>query len=402
MILPIRTSLIPQRTPYANYLLIALNVIVFLFTYGPHPIPGYPPQMEPLKEWATQYMFQSGEQKWYQYITYAFLHASWLHIIGNMFFLYLFGNNVCDKLGTAKYILLYVAGGAFAAFGQVGLTQAFSAEAANNPLLGASGAVAAVTGAYFVLFPQTYITIIYWFFIIGTFDVPAYLFILLKLIIFDNVIDTLSVTNIAYEAHIAGYAFGIAASIFLLATGLTASSGYDFLSMVKQWNRRRQFRDMTAAGYDPFSGYGKVENKADTKAATSLSPADQKFLDLKNEITRKIAARDIAAASQLYLDLIKMDKEQLIPQPQLLDIANELASKGRRREAVDAYEKFIKHYGTYEHIGQVKLMLGLLYNRYLDRPQSALKLLQEAEKNLTDPAQLQMCRDEIQKLGHLM
>ncbi len=402
MILPIRTSLIPQRTPYANYLLIAINAIVFLFTYGPHPIPGYPPQMEPLKEWAVQYMLWPGEHAWFQYITYAFLHASWLHIIGNMFFLYLFGNNVCDKLGTVKFVLLYLAGGAFAAFGQVGLTQAFSAEAANNPLLGASGAVAAVTGAYFVLFPQTYITIIYWFFIIGTFEVPAYLFILIKLIIFDNLIDTLSVTNIAYEAHIAGYAFGIAASLILLATGLVSSSGFDLLSMVKQWNRRRQFRDMTAAGYDPFSGLGKVENKADTKDSAPPVPVDPKITNLKNDITKKIAERDVAAATQLYLDLIKIDKEQLIPQPQLLDIANELASKGKRREAVDAYEKFIKHYSTYEHIGQVQLMLGLLYNRYLDRPQSALKLLQAADKNLHDAAQLQMCRDEIQKLSHLM
>ena len=318
-----------------------------------------------------------------------------------MFFLYLFGNNVCDKLGTIKYLMLYFAGAAFAAIGQIGITSAFSAEAAGNPLLGASGAVAAVTGAYFVLFPQTYITIIYWFIIIGTFDVPAYLFILLKLIIFDNIIERISATNIAYEAHIAGYTFGIAAAIVLLATGLVRSSDFDLWATLKQWNRRRQFRDMTAAGYDPFSG-NSMRKKTDSRETEPAAAIDPKIVNLRNEISKKIAERNVSSAAQSYLELMKADKEQLLPQPQLLDIANELASEGKRREAVEAYEKFIKHYKSYEHIGQVQLMLGLLYNRYLDRPQSALKLLQSAEKNLTDPAQLQMCKEEIEKLSHLM
>jgi membrane associated rhomboid family serine protease len=400
MILPIRTNIQPRRTPYANYALILINAVVFVLTFGPHRDPLMPDQVEPLKEWAIQYMFWPNHLFWYQYITYAFLHASWLHIIGNMFFLYLFGNNVCDKLGTAKFLLLYFAGAAFAAAGQTWIMSMAGPDNLASPLLGASGAVATVTGAFFVLFPQSYITVVYWFFIIGTFEVPAFYFILLKLIILDNLLDTYT-SNVAYEAHLAGYALGIAAALLFLITGLVTTSGFDLLSMIKQWNRRRKFRDITAAGYDPFSGLGKVAKTNSKDSAPAIS-VDPKIQNLRNEIARKIAERNLPEAASLYLDLTKVDKEQLLTQPQLLDIANELASEGKRREAVDAYEKFISHYSSYEHIGQVQLMLGLLYNRYLDRPQSALKLLQAAEKSLTDPAQLQMCREEIEKLKHLM
>ena len=92
----------------------------------------------------------------WQFITYAFLHSGLLHIFGNMFFLYIFGNNVNDKLGHFGYLCFYLAGAVFSAVGHTLVS--------SNPVMGASGAVAAVTGAYLVLFPQTLITIVYWFY----------------------------------------------------------------------------------------------------------------------------------------------------------------------------------------------------------------------------------------------
>jgi len=101
-----------------------------------------------------------------------------MHVIGNMFFLYLFGNNVNDKLGNIGYLCLYLGGSVFAGIGHAMLH--------SNPVLGASGAVAAVTGAYLVLFPRTLITVIYWFFFIGTMELPALYFIVFKLIVWDT------------------------------------------------------------------------------------------------------------------------------------------------------------------------------------------------------------------------
>ena len=94
MLLPIRTSVRSSRTPYANYALIAVNVVVFLLSYWPDER-----ARDILRPWAEQFVFTPAHPFLWQFITYAFLHSGYLHIFGNMFFLYIFGNNVNDKLG---------------------------------------------------------------------------------------------------------------------------------------------------------------------------------------------------------------------------------------------------------------------------------------------------------------
>src|SRR4030065_1818406 len=109
MILPIRTSIRPWRTPYANYALIIVNVIFFLLTYQPHrsAITG---SGEVLRDLAVPFMLTPLRPYLWQFVSYAFLHSGILHILGNMFFLYLFGNNVNDKLGHINYLCLYLGG----------------------------------------------------------------------------------------------------------------------------------------------------------------------------------------------------------------------------------------------------------------------------------------------------
>ena len=146
MILPYRTSIKPYRTPYVNYALIIVNVVIFILTYHEYQIGT---DLEVLRPWAQPFRYEPRLPELWQFVTYAFLHGSFWHILGNMYFLYLFGNNVNDKLGNLGYLCFYLAGAVFSAIGH-GIFQ-FS------PVLGASGAVAAVTGAYLVLFPQTLI-----------------------------------------------------------------------------------------------------------------------------------------------------------------------------------------------------------------------------------------------------
>jgi hypothetical protein len=76
-----------------------------------------------------------------------------------------------------------------------------------------------------------------------------------------------------------------------------------------------------------------------------------------------------------------------------------LASSGRAAEAARAYEQFLTSYGSYEYAEQVALMLGILYSRYLHKPQDAIKHLRSAADKLSDPGQLKMCRDELARLG---
>jgi outer membrane protein assembly factor BamD (BamD/ComL family) len=92
---------------------------------------------------------------------------------------------------------------------------------------------------------------------------------------------------------------------------------------------------------------------------------------------------------------MEQDSQQILPGKQLLDIANQLAGENKHAEAARAYEQFLYHYSTYEYAEQVELMLGIIYARYLNQPESAVKHLQIAEGKLTDPGQLKMCREEI-------
>ncbi|MHC4691060.1 MAG: rhomboid family intramembrane serine protease, partial [Planctomycetota bacterium] len=192
-----------------------------------------------------------------------------------MYFLYLFGNNVNDKLGHTNYVLFYLAGAVLSGAGHIAFTKWFSAGSFGTPLIGASGAVAAVTGAYLVLYPQTLITIIYWFFFIGTIELPAIYFIALKMILIDNLIVA-NAPNVAYEAHLAGYAFGIISLLILLYTGIISSTGLDLSAMIKQWNRRRRYRDVVSTGYNPFDGTGAKKVKA---KEIKKSPLQQQQLE---------------------------------------------------------------------------------------------------------------------------
>jgi len=348
--------------------------------------------VEILRPWAEQFMLTPDGWHLWQFVSYAFLHGGLLHIIGNMYFLYLFGNNVNDKLGNIGYLGLYLGGAVFAGIGHTILH--------TNPVLGASGAVAAVTGAYLVLYPQTLITVLYWFIFIGTMEVPALYFILFKLIFWDNIVEPrFSTAAVAYDAHIAGYAFGIAAMLVMLATGLIAGSGFDLWAMIKRWNRQRQYRDSVSGGYDPFTGQTRSKQiKVKEVKTAAQKQQEEKTKELRNGIGTRIAQRNLPAAAKLYLELTRLDSEQILPRQHLLDIANQLAGDNKHAESAQAYEQFLTHYSNYEYAEQVELMLGILYSRYLDKPEPAIKHLQTAAKKLSDPGQLKMCQDELARL----
>jgi len=394
MLLPIRTSISPRRTPYVNYALIVVNALVFLLTYWPHPDP-LTGQMEFLRPWAEQFVLdpRPGQLYLWQFVSYAFLHGGLLHIVGNMFFLYLFGNNVNDKLGHIGYLCFYLAGAVFSGVGHTFMS--------GTQVLGASGAVAAVTGAYLVLFPQTLITVIYWFFFIGTMELPAMYFIAFKLIIWDNMFEPRLAPPeaVAYGAHLTGYAFGIIATVGLLATRLISSSTFDLWAMIKRWNRRRVYRDVVSADYDPFANWTTRQVKAkEVVKSAAEQQKEQQINELRAEIGNRVAQRNLAAAAALYLDLMALDDRQILPRQQLLDIANQLAGEHNHAESARAYEHFLAHYGAYEHAEQVELMLGILYSRYLHRTEPAIRHLQAAVRNLTDPGQLKMCQEELGRL----
>jgi len=329
ILLPVKTSIQPRRTSYVNYALITANVIVFLFTYWPHRTFG---GIEVLRPWARQFMLIPLHPFLWQFLTYAFLHGSILHIVGNMFFLYLFGNNVNDKLGNIGYLCFYLVGAVFSGIGH--------SLVSTHPILGASGAVAAVTGAYLVLFPQTLITVFYWLlFFIGTTEVPALYFIGFKLIFWDNIAER-RVPNVAYDAHLSGYVFGILATLIIIAVGLVRSTGFDLWATIKQWNRRRCYRDVVSSGYDPFTGQAKKWVQATEVKSPKQKLHEQKVNRIRSEIADRVAQHNLSDAAQKYLELLEVDDKQILPRHHLLDIANQLASEKKNTESAQAYEQF--------------------------------------------------------------
>jgi membrane associated rhomboid family serine protease len=392
MLLPIRTNVQLRRTPYANYAIIGLNVVIFMLQFGQDPRTG---QLVS-RSWVEHCLLVPGHSPWWTFVTYAFLHHDFWHILFNMFFLYLFGKNVNDRLGNWGYVVFYLLGAVFSGLGQAAL-HAFPPR----PTLGASGAVAAVTGAYLVLFPKSLLTVVYWFFFIGTIELPALYFILLQMILLDNILAR-GRDTIAYDVHLAGYAYGILLVLLLLISRIIPATGPDLWEMIRQWNRRRQYRDVVASGYDPFTGTGgrrRVESR-EVPAVRAPHPEQARIERIRHEIAERIGQHNLAAAADLYLELMRIDPGQLLSRQYLLDIANQLASDHRPAEAARAYEQFLTHYDSaYEHSEQVELMLGILYARYLHDPDKAIQHLRKAAEKLVDSGQLQMCRAELARLS---
>ncbi len=158
-------------------------------------------------------------------VTSQFLHAGWLHVLGNLLFLWIFGNNIEDRLGRIAFFVFYLAGGVVAALTQVAID-----PSSDVPTIGASGAIAAALGAYLVLFPRARITsLVFLGFFYQLIDVPAVVVLLFWIAL--QVIDglaSLGVTDagggVAFFAHIGGFAFG--AAVALIVTRMSGGAGW--------------------------------------------------------------------------------------------------------------------------------------------------------------------------------
>ncbi len=190
----------PVRIPVITALIILVNVIVF----GMELVHGDPFVMQ----WAAIPVQIVYEHRWITIFTAMFLHASWSHIIGNMIFLWAFGPEVEDAMGRGRYLAFYLLGGIVAMLAQV-LANSHSTV----PNLGASGAIAAVMGAFLVLYPRDQIKsiLIIFIFVKITF-IPACL--LIGLWFLTQLVDAGRVAQsqtggVAYLAHVAGFLFGV-------------------------------------------------------------------------------------------------------------------------------------------------------------------------------------------------
>jgi membrane associated rhomboid family serine protease len=160
---------------------------------------------------------------WYESaFTSMFMHASWQHILFNMLFLWIFGNNVEDALGKVRFLLWYIAAGLAASAAQTAVTLAFGGVADRQiPNIGASGAIAGVLGAYFLLLPRARVLTVIFFGIILFREIPAIWFLGIWIVLQAwsgglAILHPQSGGGTAFFAHIGGFAFGLA-TVFLVA-----------------------------------------------------------------------------------------------------------------------------------------------------------------------------------------
>jgi tetratricopeptide (TPR) repeat protein len=217
------------------------------------------------------------------------------------------------------------------------------------------------------------------------------------MIVIDNILYTTS-SNIAYDAHLSGYAYGFAVTMLLLSTKLLRTEQPTLWMIVKQWNRRRQFRHNTSAQYP--NNEKKWVKATETKKSPQQIEKERKIADIRSRITDSMSSHDLPNAVKEYLELIDIDDELVMPRQPQLDIANQMMAEGKWLFSAKAYEKFLKYYGNTQHNEQVELMLGILYARYLNEKDKAIEYLDRARKKIADPGQIKMCEEELKKLGH--
>lgn len=379
MIIPIRTDRRLDRTPWINAALIAANVAIFAVTGSRLEDPR-----------VAQWMLTPFAPQLKQFIGYQFLHADVMHLAMNMLFLYIFGNAVEDRLGKIGYLLFYLGGGVCAGLGH--------AMIEDSPVLGASGSVAAVSGAFLALMPKSQITIFYWFiFFIGMVEVSAMVVIGVYV-----VIDLFRLAGggggVAYLAHLSGYLYGFVIAMGLLAVGLLPRERFDMLSMWKHRRRRDQFRSLTREGYQPWAHGAPAQPPADDADGEDVLAPDPALVEARRAVIAAHGNHDLPAAAAAHQRLIEQFPQQVLPQQVQLDVANQYMAENRHADAARAYEQYLDVYRADSRRAEVELILALLCVRYLDRRQRGRELLTAARPRLHDANHKQLANQLLTEI----
>jgi membrane associated rhomboid family serine protease len=202
--IPLRDIIPSRTTPFVTISLIGLNTLVFVYELALGP--GVDP-------FVATYALVPARFAWTAVFTSMFLHGGVLHFAGNMLYLWIFGDNVEDRMGHGRFLVFYLLCGAAAAMAQMAAD-----PGSTVPMVGASGAIAGVMGAYFVLYPRSRIlTLVPIFFFIQLIEVPAIFFLGIWFVMqFLSGVGSIASAagerggGVAFWAHVAGFAAGLA------------------------------------------------------------------------------------------------------------------------------------------------------------------------------------------------
>ena len=210
---PLYDTLRARRFPVVNWLIIAANALVFYYelTRGADRLQAF------IGTWGLVPAHLTGDPQaaWPTIFTSMFIHGGWFHILSNMWVLMIFGDNIEDRLGSLRYLLFYLMSGLAAA-----MLQVYILSSSTAPMVGASGAIAGVLGAYLVLFPHARVaSLVPIFFIFTIVELPAILFLAFWFIsqLFSGlfILHGGTGSGVAWWAHIGGFLFGMFAGLLM-------------------------------------------------------------------------------------------------------------------------------------------------------------------------------------------
>ncbi|MEJ2199393.1 MAG: rhomboid family intramembrane serine protease [Desulfuromonadaceae bacterium] len=337
MFMPVGDMPNPPGIPYSNYLLIGLNILVFVLVtlplssarpelndpliyeylrasgvHGPQSVRLLLEQLSAYDLFLFRYGFRPASPSFVNLFVSLFLHGGWLHLGGNMLFLWIFGDNVEYRLGAVRYLLLYLLAGVAAT-----LFFALFVPRSQIPLVGASGAISGVLGCYFLWFPRNRVKLFVFLFpfIMTTFLVPARL-VLGFFLLLDNLLPFLlsgggTGGGVAHGAHIGGFLAGMAMAF-----------GFDrWFAALTRWQRR----------HGP--------ERAPSVAAAAAGSRDSG--GLPGQIERAVAAGELERAVDLYLRISGRQQRLELSSALLLRLGEALLARREYAQALSLFRRFI-------------------------------------------------------------
>ena len=395
MFLPIGDQPNPKGTPWVNYGLMLANAAAFaLFTLPLMKEAADPtdpfvlkliedllaqyPMVDPdeVREAALsqvtaydmflmQWGFRSSEPSIITMFTSMFLHGGWLHILGNMLFLWIYGDNVEHRLGRAGYLAGYLLTGAMAA----GLYGLFVPEAAGNtPMVGASGAISGVLGFYFIWFPRNQVRMLVIIFLyVDVWHINARIVLGFYLLI-ENLLPFLfsdqSGGGVAYGAHIGGFVAGLG--------GALALNGYNAYRC-----RRSADKCLDSDAAPPQSGTGEAA-----------------------DVPRLLNAQQPGEALNAYLAL-SPDQRLQVPVPAGAALGSWLAASGNPDAAMAVFGRLRADHPRGPHLDLVLLGLGITLLRYKHRPTAAYQYLLDTLDADPSPQSAASAREALEEINQL-
>lgn len=388
MIVPLGDSPNPRGIPYVTYGLIAVNCLIYLFITLPLSATAVDPHDPRLAEYVQlllqispgrlnvrsivsqvsaydlvvfSYGFRPSNPGFFDLFTAMFLHGGFMHLAGNMLFLWIYGDNVEHRLGRAAFLFWYLATGAAAtAF------HTLFAGGSPVPLVGASGAISGVLGFYFLWFPRNRVRL--WVFLFPIFmnviEVPARIVLGIYLFL-DNVLPFLVASGqggVAHGAHIGGFLAGLAMA----------------------WVGSRR------AGAPP-----PLEFRADVPSAPPAAAA------ATDGIIDAVRAGRIDLAAQAYFSMTPEQARHRLPPAELLAVADWLRTMGHMRAALVTYQRFLRDYPSDGRVAEAHLGAGLVQLYGFKEPVAAYQHLVEVVGLPSDPATERQARAALAEIAAL-